>query len=105
MCPQHKPNPQHSDEFGEVQMSEEELELLITIDDPGEDTLEEDTFHHQPAEKPVDLVAPGRETRVTRVGPTTRACSDRCTRRGFCAGSPGDIPQRCTTPTPARWSS
>ena len=54
MCPQHKPNPQHSDEFGEVQMSEEDLELLITIDDPGEDTLEEDTFHHQPAQKPSD---------------------------------------------------
>jgi hypothetical protein len=28
-------------------MSEEELELLITTDDPGEDTLEEDTFHLQ----------------------------------------------------------
>ena len=28
-------------------MSEEALELLITIDDPGEDTLEEDTFHLQ----------------------------------------------------------
>jgi len=28
-------------------MSEEDLELLITIDDPGEDTLEEDTFHLQ----------------------------------------------------------
>ena len=27
-------------------MSEEDLELLITMDDPGEDTLEEDTFHH-----------------------------------------------------------
>ena len=26
-------------------MSEEELELLITTDDPGEDSLEEDTFH------------------------------------------------------------
>ena len=26
-------------------MSEEELEVLITLDDPGEDTLEEDTFH------------------------------------------------------------
>ena len=32
-------------------MSEEDLELLITTDDPGEDTLEEDNFHHQP-EKP-----------------------------------------------------
>jgi hypothetical protein len=28
-------------------MSEEDLELLITTDDPGEDTLEEDTFHVQ----------------------------------------------------------
>jgi hypothetical protein len=26
-------------------MSEENLEVLITLDDPGEDTLEEDTFH------------------------------------------------------------
>lgn len=26
-------------------MSEEDLEVLITLDDPGEDTLEEDTFH------------------------------------------------------------
>jgi len=26
-------------------MSEEDLELLITLDDPGEDTLEVDTFH------------------------------------------------------------
>jgi hypothetical protein len=31
----------------EVQMSEEDLEQLITLDDPGEDTLEEDTFHLQ----------------------------------------------------------
>ena len=28
-------------------MSEEELELLVTMDDPGEDTLEEDHFHSQ----------------------------------------------------------
>jgi hypothetical protein len=28
-------------------MSEEDLELLITTDDPGEDALEEDTFHLQ----------------------------------------------------------
>ena len=28
-------------------MKEEELEVLITLDDPGEDTLEEDaTFHN-----------------------------------------------------------
>lgn len=26
-------------------MSEEDLELLVTLDDPGEDTLEQDTFH------------------------------------------------------------
>ena len=32
----------------EVHMSEEDLELLITTDDPGEDTLEEDNFHNQP---------------------------------------------------------
>ena len=30
-------------------MSEEDLELLVTMDDPGDDTLEEDTFH-----RPVD---------------------------------------------------
>jgi hypothetical protein len=29
----------------EVHMIEEDLEVLITLDDPGEDTLEEDTFH------------------------------------------------------------
>ena len=26
-------------------MSEEDLDVLITLDDPGEDNLEEDTFH------------------------------------------------------------
>ncbi|MGH9875521.1 MAG: hypothetical protein ACRD9S_23950 [Pyrinomonadaceae bacterium] len=26
-------------------MSEQDLEVLITLDDPGEDALEEDTFH------------------------------------------------------------
>lgn len=30
----------------EVHMSEEDLELLITLGDPGEDALEEDTFNH-----------------------------------------------------------
>jgi len=34
----------------EVHMSEEDLELLVTLDDPGEDTLEEDTFHHLQAD-------------------------------------------------------
>lgn len=32
-------------------MSEEDLELLVTMDDPGEDTLGEDTFHQHPSEK------------------------------------------------------
>lgn len=31
-------------------MKEEDLEVLITLDDPGEDTLEEDTFHNHQAE-------------------------------------------------------
>ena len=26
-------------------MKEEDLEVLVTLDDPGEDTFEEDTFH------------------------------------------------------------
>ena len=34
----------------EVPMSEEDLELLVTLDDPGEDELEEDTFHNRQAE-------------------------------------------------------
>ena len=28
-------------------MSEEDLEVLITLDDPGEDELGEDTFHNK----------------------------------------------------------
>jgi hypothetical protein len=28
-------------------MSDEELEVLITLDDPGEDTLEEETFDRE----------------------------------------------------------
>jgi len=58
--PQCKPNPWHSDEFGfyshqdevitlEVEMSEEDLEVLITLDDPGEEELGEDTFHNRHA--------------------------------------------------------
>ena len=34
----------------EVEMKEEDLEVLITLDDPGEDTLEEDTFHNHQTE-------------------------------------------------------
>jgi hypothetical protein len=37
----------------EVHMSEEDLEVLITLDDPGEDALEEDTFHHLQADNTV----------------------------------------------------
>jgi len=31
-------------------MGEEDLEVLITLDDPGEDELGEDTFHNRQAE-------------------------------------------------------
>jgi hypothetical protein len=31
--------------FLEVHMSEQDLDVLITLDDPGEDDQEEDTFH------------------------------------------------------------
>lgn len=41
-------------------MSEEDQELLITMDDPGEDTLEEDTFHLNPTEKTGRLIDKGR---------------------------------------------
>jgi len=34
----------------EVEMSKEDLEVLITLDDPGEDELGEDTFHNRQAE-------------------------------------------------------
>jgi len=39
----------------EVEMSEEDLELLVTLDDPGEDDLEEDTFHNRQAENASDV--------------------------------------------------
>ena len=35
-------------------MGEEDLEVLITLDDPGEDDLEEDTFHDHKADVVVD---------------------------------------------------
>ena len=31
-------------------MNDEDLELLVTLDDPGEDDLEEDSFHNRQAE-------------------------------------------------------
>jgi len=39
----------------EVDMSEENLEVLITLDDPGEDELEEDTFHNHQTENPSNV--------------------------------------------------
>lgn len=52
-------------------MSEEDLELLITLDDPGEDDLEEDTFHHSgntvaygPGQPFPTRRRPGRRTEV-----------------------------------------
>ena len=35
----------------EVDMSEEDLEVLVTLDDPGEEDLEDDTFHDRQADK------------------------------------------------------
>ena len=43
-------------------MSEEDMELLITTDDPGEDTLEEDTFHHLRLRIPVSRLPQGGDT-------------------------------------------
>ena len=42
-------------------MSEEDLELLITLDDP-EGAPEEDTFHHLPAENNVEHSSVSRST-------------------------------------------
>jgi len=36
-------------------MSEGDLELLVTLDDPGEDDLEEDSFHNRQAENALDV--------------------------------------------------
>ena len=41
-------------------MSEVDLELLITMDDPGEDTLEEDSFHDPTKVPPFSW--PGKES-------------------------------------------
>ena len=42
-------------------MKEEELEVLVTVDDPGEDTLEEDTFHEKQG-------GPGSSPRISEGG-------------------------------------
>ena len=38
-------------------MSEQDLEVLITLDDPGEDELGEDTFHNLQAENTPSTVS------------------------------------------------
>ena len=46
-------------------MSEEDLEVLITLDDPDEDALEEDTFHQADnpgAHRPGQSQQPGDPT-------------------------------------------
>ena len=47
----------------DVHMSEQDLEVLITLDDPGEDDLEEDTFHNLQAENTPSAVFQQGETR------------------------------------------
>ena len=54
-------------------MGEEDPELLITMDEPGEDTLKEDTFEHPQAEKypgglaRSDIYKPTREQKSSRL--------------------------------------
>ena len=43
-------------------MSEQDLEVLITLDDPGEDDLGEDTFHDQET----DVVADKDRSKLER---------------------------------------
>ena len=47
-------------------MSEQDLEVLITLDDPGEDDLEEDTFHQADSTGAIDplnqeAIRPGKQ--------------------------------------------
>ena len=53
-------------------MSEEDLELLITTDDPGEDNLEEDTFHLQ-GENPNKPFPIGRRPRTDVIDDNDRS--------------------------------
>ena len=48
-------------------MSEEDLELRITLDDPGEDDLEEDTFHQLPGNTSQPFTARRRPDQQTDV--------------------------------------
>ena len=45
-------------------MSEEELELRITLDDPGEEDLEEDTFHENTSQPFSATKNPGQRTDI-----------------------------------------
>ena len=52
--------------FGlEVHMSEQDLDVLITLDDPGEDELEEDTFHNRQAENESNVSQRKRQDHLT----------------------------------------
>jgi len=60
-------------------MSEEDLELLITTDDPGEDTLEEDTFHLK-----ADNKTAGRSGQPQQSSDPTNVLSPASTSSGLC---------------------
>ena len=46
-------------------MSEQDLDVLITLDDPGEDDLEEDTFHNRQAENESNVSNGKRQDHLT----------------------------------------
>jgi len=46
-------------------MSDEDLELLVTLDDPGEDDLEEDSFHNRQAENASNVSKSKRQDQLT----------------------------------------
>ncbi len=46
-------------------MSDEDLELLVTLDDPGEDDLEEDSFHSRQAENAANVSKRKRQDQLT----------------------------------------
>ena len=46
-------------------MSDEDLELLVTLDDPGEDDLEEDTFHNRQGEIASNVSEKKRQDHLT----------------------------------------
>ena len=46
-------------------MSEQDLDVLITLDDPGEDDLEEDTFHNRQAENESNVSKRKRQDHLT----------------------------------------